>query len=288
MTDHTTPAAEVRALRETVARLNRRSQVAEAAIADLTREPIGGRKHKPVAAEVWTRCEESHGRGCRTTREAREEAERLRAEVERLRSEMAAKTADSALLLGFLGGAYDERDGARDGLVDLTARLAEQTRLTEQAREWAVRWQGEAERLRAGIESEIARRDETASRQEQAQLGSARRAWFDRLADQGRPGLMGWEGVVLSAAAFLRRVENDPAVQDAMLAALVRAGRLREQRKSSTQMRRCDGGIACAVTSGQATIGANPPPGAGYTHYHIDVPIGRRARLVTEWREVAE
>ena len=142
--------AEVRALRETVARLNRRSQVAEAAIADLTREPIGGRKHKPVAAEVWTRCEESHGRGCRTTREAREEAERLRAEVERLRSEMAAKTADSALLLGFLGGAYDERDGARDGLVDLTARLAEQTRLTEQAREWAVRWQGEAERLRAG------------------------------------------------------------------------------------------------------------------------------------------
>jgi len=102
------------------------------------------------------------------------------------------------------------------------------------------------------------------------------------------PGLMGWEGVVLSAAAFLRRVENDPAVQDAMLAALVRAGRLREQRKSSTQMRRCDGGIACAVTSGQATIGANPPPGAGYTHYHIDVPIGRRARLVTEWREVAE
>lgn len=225
--------AEVRALRETVARLNRRSQVAEAAIADLTREPIGGRKHKPVAAEVWTRCEESHGRGCRTTREAREEAERLRAEVERLRSEMAAKTADSALLLGFLGGAYDERDGARDGLVDLTARLAEQTRLTEQAREWAVRWQGEAERLRAGIESEIARRDETASRQEQAQLGSARRAWFDRLADQGRAWAVQWQGEAERLAAGIEtlaerieRAELDPS-DDARTAGAVIALDLR-------------------------------------------------------------
>ena len=225
--------AEVRALRETVARLNRRSQVAEAAIADITREPIGGRKHKPVAAEVWTRCEESHGRGCRTTREAREEAERLRAEVERLRSEMAAKTADSALLLGFLGGAYDERDGARDGLVDLTARLAEQTRLTEQAREWAVRWQGEAERLRAGIESEIARRDETASRQEQAQLGSARRAWFDRLADQGRAWAVQWQGEAERLAAGIEtlaerieRAELDPS-DDARTAGAVIALDLR-------------------------------------------------------------
>lgn len=42
-------------------------------------------------------------------------------------------------------------------VVALNARLAEaweeQTRLTEQAREWSVRWQGEAERLRAGIEA---------------------------------------------------------------------------------------------------------------------------------------
>lgn len=57
-------AALVAALREaleTSARLNRRSQIAEAAIADLTREPVGGRKHRSVAAEVWERCE-----GCQT------------------------------------------------------------------------------------------------------------------------------------------------------------------------------------------------------------------------------
>lgn len=74
-------AALVAALREaleTSARLNRRSQIAEAAIADLTREPVGGRKHRSVAAEVWERCEESHGLACRTTREARDEVERLR------------------------------------------------------------------------------------------------------------------------------------------------------------------------------------------------------------------
>ena len=80
-TSRTAVAALVAALREaleTSARLNRRSQIAEAAIADLTREPVGGRKHRSVAAEVWERCEESHGLACRTTREARAEVERLR------------------------------------------------------------------------------------------------------------------------------------------------------------------------------------------------------------------
>lgn len=80
-TSRTAVAALVAALREaleTSARLNRRSQIAEAAIADLTREPVGGRKHRSVAAEVWERCEESHGLACRTTREARDEVERLR------------------------------------------------------------------------------------------------------------------------------------------------------------------------------------------------------------------
>ena len=70
--------AALREARETIARLNRRAQVAEAAIADLTREPVGWRKHRAVAAEVWERCEESHGLACRTTREARDEVERLR------------------------------------------------------------------------------------------------------------------------------------------------------------------------------------------------------------------
>lgn len=82
-TSRTAVAALVAALREaleTNARLNRRSQIAEAAIADLTREPVGGRKHRSVAAEVWERCEESHGLACRTTREARAEVERLQAE----------------------------------------------------------------------------------------------------------------------------------------------------------------------------------------------------------------
>ncbi len=80
-TSRTAVAALVAALREaleTNARLNRRSQIAEAAIADLTREPVGGRKHRSVAAEVWERCEESHGLACRTTREARAEVRRLR------------------------------------------------------------------------------------------------------------------------------------------------------------------------------------------------------------------
>lgn len=80
-TSRTAVAALVAALREaleTNARLNRRSQIAEAAIADLTREPVGGRKHRSVAAEVWERCEESHGLACRTTREGRAEVRRLR------------------------------------------------------------------------------------------------------------------------------------------------------------------------------------------------------------------
>ena len=69
---------EVERLRETVARLNRRAQIAESAINDLTREPIGGREHAPVAAEVWARCEETHGLVCRAAREARAEVSSLR------------------------------------------------------------------------------------------------------------------------------------------------------------------------------------------------------------------
>ena len=70
--------AEVERLRETVTRLNRRAQIAESAINDLTREPIGGREHAPVAAEVWARCEETHGLVCRAAREARAEVSSLR------------------------------------------------------------------------------------------------------------------------------------------------------------------------------------------------------------------
>ena len=69
---------EVERLRETVTRLNRRAQIAESAINDLTREPIGGREHAPVAAEVWARCEETHGLVCRAAREARAEVSSLR------------------------------------------------------------------------------------------------------------------------------------------------------------------------------------------------------------------
>ena len=86
-TSRTAVAALVAALREaleTNARLNRRSQIAEAAIADLTREPVGGRKHRSVAAEVWERCEESHGLACRTTSRARGTAVALEAENARL------------------------------------------------------------------------------------------------------------------------------------------------------------------------------------------------------------
>jgi len=90
-TSRTAVAALVAALREaleTNARLNRRSQIAEAAIADLTREPVGGRKHRSVAAEVWERCEESHGLACATTMRARGTAAALEAELAELREQI--------------------------------------------------------------------------------------------------------------------------------------------------------------------------------------------------------
>lgn len=86
---------EVERLRETVTRLNRRAQIAESAINDLTREPIGGREHAPVAAEVWARCEETHGLVCRAAREARAELGLMRAGIEALAAEMQADTCPS-------------------------------------------------------------------------------------------------------------------------------------------------------------------------------------------------
>ncbi len=76
----TTELAEARA---TIARLNARAQVAEAAIAELT--GTGKGKAKRVAREVWTRCEDSHGQACRTTQQARDLAAALEAENARLR-----------------------------------------------------------------------------------------------------------------------------------------------------------------------------------------------------------
>ncbi len=74
--------ADLAEARATIARLNARAQVAEAAIAELT--GTGKGKAKRVAREIWTRCEESHGLACGTTRRARGTAATLEAENARL------------------------------------------------------------------------------------------------------------------------------------------------------------------------------------------------------------
>jgi hypothetical protein len=69
--------------RAAVSRLNRRVQVAESAIAELT--GTGEGKASQVSREIWTRCEESHGLLCATTSRARGTAVALEAENARLR-----------------------------------------------------------------------------------------------------------------------------------------------------------------------------------------------------------
>jgi hypothetical protein len=110
----------VAALRQawaTNAALNRRAQIAEAALNDLTREPVGGRKHRPVAAEVWQRCVESHGAACPA---------------------MAEERAYRARLIGALKACWK---------VDM--------RKAREARSVAVALEAEVERLRAGIEERV-------------------------------------------------------------------------------------------------------------------------------------
>ena len=68
--------------RAAVSRLNRRVQVAESAIAELT--GTGEGKASQVSREIWTRCEESHGLLCATTSRARGTAVALEAENARL------------------------------------------------------------------------------------------------------------------------------------------------------------------------------------------------------------
>lgn len=55
--------AQVAPLRETVARLNRRAQIVEAAVNELA-TGTGKGKSRPVAAEMWARCQTTHERGC--------------------------------------------------------------------------------------------------------------------------------------------------------------------------------------------------------------------------------
>ena len=68
--------------RAAVSRLNRRVQVAESAIAELT--GTGEGKASQVSREIWTHCEESHGLLCATTSRARGTAVALEAENARL------------------------------------------------------------------------------------------------------------------------------------------------------------------------------------------------------------
>ena len=74
--------------RATIARLNARAQVAEAALHELTTTTGKGKAHR-VAREVWQRCGESHGLVCPTTGRARDLAARLEDELARLREGVA-------------------------------------------------------------------------------------------------------------------------------------------------------------------------------------------------------
>ena len=75
--------ADLAEARATNANLNRRAQVAEAALHELT--GTGNGKTPRVAREVWERCQESHGLACATTGRARDFAARVEAENARLR-----------------------------------------------------------------------------------------------------------------------------------------------------------------------------------------------------------
>jgi len=163
----------VAALREawaTNAGLNRRAQIAEAALNDLTREPVGGRKHRPVAAEVWQRCVESHGAACpamaeerayrarligalkacwkvdmRKAREAQAELDHIRSElgVQRYHAEHDPCDVCSHLEAVELGELIDRLT------LDVLGRTAERDR----ARGTAAAQEAENARLREGIES---------------------------------------------------------------------------------------------------------------------------------------
>jgi hypothetical protein len=165
----------VAALRQawaTNAALNRRAQIAEAALNDLTREPVGGRKHRPVAAEVWQRCVESHGARCPAMAEERAYRARLigalkacwkvdmrkareaQAELDHIRSELDVQRYHAE---------HDPCDVCSHleavELGELIGRLAasevERTAERDRARSVAVALEAEVERLRAGIEERV-------------------------------------------------------------------------------------------------------------------------------------
>ena len=64
--------------RATNDRLNRRVQIAEAAVHELT-TGTGHGKARPVAAEMWARCQETHERHCPRAERAEAALERVRA-----------------------------------------------------------------------------------------------------------------------------------------------------------------------------------------------------------------
>lgn len=76
--------AEARATND---RLNRRVQIAEAAVHELT-TGTGNGKARPVAAEMWARCQETHERHCPRAERAEAALADLRARVKALADEM--------------------------------------------------------------------------------------------------------------------------------------------------------------------------------------------------------
>lgn len=86
---------EIGAANETISRLNRRVQTAESAVNELA-TGTGRGKARPVAAEMWARCQSVHEQGC--DRAARAEAAlasaKAEAEDERAARKVAGDSAD--------------------------------------------------------------------------------------------------------------------------------------------------------------------------------------------------
>lgn len=77
---------------------------------------------------------------------------------------------------------------------------------------------------------------------------------------------------VAQAGAVLARITNDPAVQDAVLAALVEGGRLVEERRQP-------------CSCGSESVG---PLRIGHLLADAHTSLRERARYVTHWREVPQ
>ena len=91
--------------RATNERLNRRVQTAEAAIHELT-TGTGKGKARPVAAEMWARCQETHERHCRRAERAEAALAAEKAQHDALRARVKALVESAEQWRDFAASAY--------------------------------------------------------------------------------------------------------------------------------------------------------------------------------------